>query len=75
MKLGEEWQEVGGEEEQALGFERATDAGDGDRELLCQQRLGLRWRDVFVEGALENMGEHQAEFLEFDLDGFRGLPC
>jgi hypothetical protein len=66
--------EGGREQENAFGFEGAANAGKGSGELLAEERVDFGVRELFVGRTFEDVGEHEAEFLEFGEDGFGGLP-
>lgn len=74
VKVVDEGLEFGRDEEQALWFEGAPDAGNGGGELFLKQGVGFGIGDVIVEGTFQDVGEHQAEFLEFGEYGFVRLP-
>ena len=65
----------GRDEEEALGLQGTANAGDGGGKLFFEEGVRLSdVGDVFVEGTFQDVGEHQAEFLEFGEDGFGDFP-
>jgi len=66
--------QIGRDQQEALGFEGTSNAGDSGGKLFFEQFASLRCGDTVFERTFQNVGEHQAEFLEFGKDDSRGLP-
>jgi hypothetical protein len=64
-----------GDEEEALRLEGTADAGESGGKLLFDEGMELGIGGVLGDRAFQDMDEREAEFLEFSLDRFRGLPC
>jgi hypothetical protein len=73
MDFGSMALERGGDEEEALGFKRTPNACHGEGTLIFEQGVHLRFGDSAVERALQDVSQHQAEFLKFGENGFRRL--
>jgi hypothetical protein len=65
---------IGGKKKDTLGFEGTPNARDGGGKFGFEVGLGLRLSGAVVEGTLQDVRQHQAQFLKISEDGFRGLP-
>jgi hypothetical protein len=74
MQFAGEWLKAGGKQEDTLGLEGAANTGECGWELFFEESESLRGGGAVLQGAFENVDEHETEFLEFDEDGFRGVP-
>src|SRR5260221_8755587 len=74
-ELGEKSLQVLRENQHAFRLQRATDPGNGLREVAVQHIDGFGGLHAGCKGALENIDQEQAALLEVGQNFIVGLPC
>jgi hypothetical protein len=73
-ELGDKRLEFRGDHQDALGLQRAADAGQGLREMVLKERLSFSGVGARFDGAFKEVGEDEAASLELSKHFVGGLP-
>jgi len=73
-QLIDQWPQFRGDEQNALWFQRTTDASNSRSELILEHGARFKGRRLGGKRAFEYVYQHQATLLEFTYDGLRALP-